>query len=48
MLFHVGDIADRRLRLQLINQPVLGTALVIFMIIITNIRSAGENFKKVS
>jgi hypothetical protein len=45
MLFHVVDIADRRSRLQLINQPVLGAALAIFMMIIINIRSARENFK---
>ena len=48
MLFHVGDIADRRSRLQLINQPVLGAALATFMTIITNIRGARENFKKLS
>ena len=41
-----GDIADRQSRLQLINQLVLGTALAIFMMIITNIRIARENFKK--
>jgi hypothetical protein len=48
MLFHVGDIADRRSRLQLINQLVLGAVLEIFMMIITNIRSTRENFKKLS
>jgi len=31
--------------LQLINQLVLGTALAIFMMIITNIRSDRANFK---
>ena len=45
MPFHVGDIADRRSRLQLINQVVLGAALAIFMTIITNIRSPGEILK---
>ena len=46
MLFHVGDIADRPSKLQLINQLVLGAALEMFMMIITNIRSTRENFKK--
>jgi len=45
MLFHVGDIADRRSRLQLINQLVLSAALAIFMMIITSIRSVRANFK---
>jgi hypothetical protein len=48
MLFHVGDIADRRSRLQLINQLVFVAALALFMVIITNMRSAKENFKKLS
>ena len=48
MLFHVGDIAYRRSRLQLINQLVLGAALAIFMMIITNIHRIRENFKKLS
>jgi len=45
-LFHAGDIADRRLRLQPINQRVLGACLVIFMMIITNICGIRENFKQ--
>jgi len=48
MLFHAGDIADRRSRLQLINQLVLGAALCIFMMVIANSRSAREKFKKSS
>jgi len=44
MLFHAGDIADRRLRLQSINQRVLGAGLVIFMMVITNICGIREKF----
>jgi hypothetical protein len=43
-LFHAGDIADRRSRLQPINQLVLGADLAIFMMIITNIFSASAKF----
>jgi len=43
-LFHAGDIADRRLRLQPINQRVLGAGLVIIMMIITNICGIREKF----
>jgi hypothetical protein len=45
-LFHAGDIADRRSRLQPINQLVLGADLAIFMMIITSICSTRKNFKK--
>jgi hypothetical protein len=44
MLFHAGDIADRRLRLQPINQRLLGAGLVISMMVITNICSSREKF----
>jgi hypothetical protein len=37
MLFHAGDIADRRSRMQPINQRVLGAVLAIFMMVITKI-----------
>jgi hypothetical protein len=43
-LFHAGDIADRRLRLQPINQRMLGGALAIVMMIITKICDTRENF----
>jgi hypothetical protein len=44
MLFHAGDIADRRSRLQPINQRVLGAVIVIFMMVITNIFGTREKF----
>ncbi|MDC1001241.1 hypothetical protein OAS89_02025 [Alphaproteobacteria bacterium] len=44
MLFHAGDIADRRSRLQPINQRVLGAVLVIFMMVITKICDTREKF----
>jgi hypothetical protein len=47
-LFHAGDIADRRLRLQPINQPMLGGALAIVMMIITKIFDTRENFQKIN
>jgi len=47
-LFHAGDIADRRLRLQPINQPMLGGALAIVMMIITKICDSRENFQKIN
>jgi len=44
MLFHAGDIADRRSRLQPINQAALVAALAKFMMIIPHIYGTGENF----
>jgi len=43
-LFHAGDIADGRSRLQPINQLVLDADLVIFVTIITNICIPREKF----
>jgi hypothetical protein len=43
-LFHAGDIADRRLRLQPINQRVPGGALAMVMMIIITICNTRENF----
>jgi hypothetical protein len=44
----VGDIADRRLRLQPINQLMLGGALAIMMMIIIMICDTRENFQKIN
>jgi len=44
MLFHAGDIADRRSRLQPINQRGLGAVLVIFMMVIIYIFGTREKF----
>jgi len=47
-LFHAGDIAGRRLRLQPINQPMFGGAIAIVMMIITKICDTRENFQKIN
>jgi hypothetical protein len=44
MLFHAGDIADRRLRLQPINQRVPCDSLAMVMMMIITICDTRENF----